>query len=232
MTNDRKLHQDVLEALSYEPLLNARDIGIAVHDGIVTLSGTVDTYFEKSLAERVCKRCAGVRGLAEELRVNPPKLHQCTDTDIARTALRALALNVYVPADRIQVAVEEGWLTLEGTVGHRSAMQHAVHAVAMLPGLRGVTNLIEVAPTVTPDSVKSTVKVDFQQHSGLDASRIRVDVDGRRVTLTGTVPTLADKEEAGEAAAAAPGVQAVVNEITVEPIIPRTQKRRSTLCVV
>jgi osmotically-inducible protein OsmY len=218
MTSDRMIHQAVLEALSYEPGLNATDIGIAVHDGVVTLTGSVPSYFAKSVAERVVKRVGGVRGLAEELRVLPAKHHERTDTDIARAAVRALTWNVYVPAELIRVTVEEGWLTLEGEVGSFAQRSHAERAVQSLIGLRGVTNFIEVRPHLPPQNAERQIREAFDRHAGLDASHVRVAVNGSAVTLSGIVSTISERDMAAELAGAAPGVTSVLNDITVNPM--------------
>jgi osmotically-inducible protein OsmY len=218
MTGDRMIHQAVLEALTYEPGLDAKDIGIAVHDGVVTLSGAVPSYFAKSVAERVVKRVNGVRGLAEELHVVPAKHHERSDTDLARAAIRALTWNVYVPAERIRVTVEEGWLSLEGEVGAFAQRAYAERAVQSLIGLRGVSNFIEVHPLLPPKDAEPQIRAAFERHAGLDASHVRIAVAGATVTLSGTVRTIGEREAAGELAASAAGIKSVYNDIIVNPL--------------
>jgi osmotically-inducible protein OsmY len=221
MTSDRMIHQAVLEALAYEPGLDARDIGIAVHDGVVTLSGAVPSYFAKAVAERVVKRVSDVRGLAEELRVVPAKHHERSDTDLARAAVRALTWNVYVPAERIRVTVEEGWLTLEGDVATFAQRAYAERAVQTLIGLRGVTNFIEIHPLLLPKDAEQQIRAAFERHAGLDATHVRITVNGPVVTLSGAVRSIGEREATGELAAAAAGIKSVYNDIIVNPLLAR-----------
>jgi VCBS repeat-containing protein len=216
MKNDGDLQVDVLDELAWEPGVNAADIGATVKDGVVTLEGTVDSFAEKWAAERAVKRLPGVKALAVELEVKLPDSSERTDADIAGAAENALKWDVSVPYDRIKVTAEKGFLTLEGEVDWQFQRSAAEQAVLHLTGVKGVTNHITVKPTEAPTGVKEKIEAAFERNAILDAQDIKVQTDGDKVTLSGSVSSWAEREEAEDAAWAAPGVQQVKNFIAVE----------------
>ena len=149
MKKDSELQHDVLAELEWEPMVDSAEIGVSVGDGIVTLNGTVKNLPEKWAAERATLRIAGVKAVANEIEVKLIPGGERNDADIARSALNALAWNMYVPQDRIKVEVEKGWVTLKGTVDWRYQKEAAENAVHHMTGVRGVTNVIGVKPRVT-----------------------------------------------------------------------------------
>ena len=215
MKNDRDLQLDVLDELRWEPGVNATDIAVTVNDGVVTLEGAVDSYAEKSAAERAVKRVPGVKALAVELEVKLPNCSERNDADIARIAKNVLDWDVLVPHGRIKVTAEKGCLTLEGEVDWQFQKSAAEQAVLHLTGVKGVTNLITVKPKVAPTMVKEQIEAALKRNAILEASQIKVQVDGATVTLSGSVGSWAECEEAEEAAWAAPGVSEVKSNITV-----------------
>jgi osmotically-inducible protein OsmY len=215
MKSDIELKKKVEDELRWEPRVNAAAIGVAVKDGVVTLTGYVDSWAEKWGAEHAVKRVAGVAAVAEEIEVRLPVQSQRTDADIARAAAGALAWNTFVPPGSMQVRVENGWITLEGVVASQHEKGAATEAVRHLIGVRGVTNLVALKRGLTAANVKDGIRRAFERDASLDANRVTVDVDKDRVTLYGTVRSWAEREDAEGAAWSAPGIHDVDNRLVV-----------------
>lgn len=215
MKADKQLRTNVLEALADDPSIDAGRIGVAVENGIVTLTGEVHSYPERWTAERIARRIAGVRGIVEEVAVNLPEHHQRTDTDIAEAALQALRWDVNVPHESIQIKIERGWITLTGEVKWNFQRTHAGAAVRNLIGVKGVSNLITLATAADASDVRERIERAFQRTARLEAEHIKVEIDHGDVTLRGNVATWTERETAEETVLAAPGVAKVTNLITV-----------------
>ena len=216
MNNNAELQQRVIDAIKWEMnASNAADIGVAVKDGVVTLSGCVRCFPEKWAAERAVKRVIGVKAVAEEIQVILPGSAERSDTDIARAAETALELNTMVPQEKVKVIVEEGAITLEGQVDSYWQKIAAQDSLRYLTGIKGVDNRITIKPTAKTEEVKTGIEKALMRNAQLDARQIQVEVLDNHVTLHGTVRSWAERQEAEEATWAAPGVTKVTNNITI-----------------
>jgi osmotically-inducible protein OsmY len=215
MRTDAQIQKDVMAQLQWEPFLNAAQIGVAVRDGVVTLSGHVDSYSKKAAAEAAAKKILGVKAVAEGITVGVSPFYKRTDTEIAEAVLSALKWNTAVQEEKIKVKVEDGVVSLDGTVDWLYQRQNAFDAVRNLAGVVLVNNNIVVAASPTPKDIKDRIKEALRRNATLDADKITVSLDGSEVVLKGTVRSLAEKEDAERAAWSGRGVREVVNDLEV-----------------
>jgi len=215
MLGNMQLQKKVLEALDWEPGLEAKEIGVAANDGVVTLTGLVRSFADRFTAERVVKRLSGVKAMANDLEVRLPGDSHRSDGDLAAAAVRALEWDVNVPNDRIKVRIADGWLTLEGQVEWQYQRQAAERAVLHLMGIRGVSNQLTLTPRITPADLKNRIEAAFKRTAELEARKIRVETTGGKVILEGSVHSWAEREEAEDAVWAAPGVTVVEDRLGV-----------------
>ena len=212
---DTQLQADVLAELKWDPRVQPNEIGVSVKDGVITLSGNVDSYTKKWAAEERAHKVRGVKAVANDIEVRLPGSSERTDADIAAAAVRALEWDAFMPTDCVHVTVSKGWVTLEGDVEWQYQRNAAERAVRNLIGVKGVSNLIKVTPKVAPSEVKQRIEQALKRITEEDAKRIAVEVEGSKVTLRGTVRSWAERQDAERTAWSAPGVTAVDNRISI-----------------
>jgi osmotically-inducible protein OsmY len=217
MKTDSELQHDVMAELQWEPTIRAAEIGVGVTDGVVTLSGYVDSFYKKWAAERAAARVFGVKAVAEKIRVRLPGSLKRADEEIARAASDALDWNVAVPYDRVEVQVQDGVVSLSGEVDWWYQKDAAEDVVRKLVGVVLVSNRITIKPAVKPQDVKDKIESAFQRNALLDARRVTVETRGGKVILRGSVRNWAEREQVERAAWAAPGVSEVESHIMFSP---------------
>lgn len=214
MKNDHQLKQDVMAELAWEPSISADHIGVTAENGVVTLSGHVETYRQKLAAETAVGRVKGVKGLAEEIEVRLPQHIKQGDDEIAAAALSRMSWDVSVPKDAVKVKVEKGYVTLTGAVDQYYQKDAAAWDVRSLLGVTGVANQITVKPRVDSLTIRDDIRHALHR-SWLYDENINVTADGGTVHLTGKVKNWRERELAAATARAAPGTTSVDNKIMI-----------------
>jgi osmotically-inducible protein OsmY len=217
MRLDSDIKRDVEDELRWDPDIDATDIALSVHNGVVTLAGFVRSFIQKYEAESDAKRIAGVVGVVNDIEVRLPGIDERPDPEIAREAVSQIKADLPYAWEKIRVVVKNGWLTLEGQVEWNYQRERAEAAVRRVRGLRGVTNYIEVKPQIAPMEIGRKIEEALRRAAEIDASRVTVEAHGGEVILRGTVRSWAEWQEAERAAWWAPGVTKVDNRIVVSP---------------
>lgn len=214
---DEMIQRDVLAELKWDARVQPNEIGVAVKDGVVTLTGGVDSFLKKWAAEEAAHRVRGVKAVANEIEVRLPGSAERTDEEIAKAVVRAIEWDVGINVDNLDVTVSKGWVTLKGEVQWGFQKSDAERAARRVTGVRGVSNLITVRPRMkpSPEELKRRIEDALVRNAETDAERIHVDVVGDKVILTGTVRSWAEKQEAEKVVWSAPGVSTVDNRIVV-----------------
>lgn len=217
MKSNSELLKDVQDALKWEPLLNAAEIGVIVKDGVVTLTGAVDSYSQKIEAEEAAKNVSGVKVVVEkmEIKISYNSAGK-NDNEIASEVVYALKQNWHIPDDKVKVKVEKGWVTLDGELQWNYQREVVKTAVKNLSGVLGVSNNITTKPETLELLEQKDIESALKRHWSIEKNDINVAVSGHKVTLTGKVVSWYQKDEAARIAWKAPGVLMVDNELTVE----------------
>jgi len=216
MKTDAEIKQNVLDELAWRADIDETQIGVIVEDGVVTLSGVVNEYAKKEAAEKAVKSVKGVKAVAEDIEVIYGDNYKKTDKEIAKAVVTALDWAATVPKEKVMVKVEDGHVYLSGELPWAYQKNAAKRAVESLLGVKQVYNNIHIEQKVKSYEVKDRIKKAFERSANIDASQVNVEVDGHTVTLTGTVSSIKEKEDALNAAFHAPGVSEVKNEIKVQ----------------
>lgn len=216
MKTNENLQKDVQDAIKWEPLLHAAEIGVTAQDGIITLTGTVDSYAKKLEAEQAAKSVGGVAAVVEKITIKYAGSWQKDDNEIATEVVRALLINWQIPKDKVKVKVEKGWVNLEGELPWEYQRKAAKNAVKNLAGVKGVTNSITIKSEAKDEVEREAVERALARNWSINADGIKVKVSGNRVTLTGIVDSMYQRDEAGRLAWNAPGVWSVDNELVID----------------
>ncbi|MFP5039408.1 BON domain-containing protein [Parasediminibacterium sp. JCM 36343] len=217
MKDNEQLQKDVQDAIKWEPLLQAAQIGVTVDDGVVTLRGVVDSFAKKGEAENAAKSVAGVRAVVEKIEIRfTSMVGKPTDNEIATEVLNAFKWNWQVPQDKVKVKVEDGWVTLEGDFEFNYQRKAAKTAVEKLMGVKGVSNNTKIKYDASADIEKADIEAAIKRNWSLAYKDIGVCVSGHRATLTGTVDSVYQKDEASRIAWNAMGVWSVDNELVID----------------
>lgn len=219
MKTDSEIQKNVMAELKWTPQLNSTEIGVAVKNGIVTLSGTVDTYGKKVAAENAAKKLAGVKAVAEDIEVKLSNTGKRNDSEIAEAVVNALKWHSAVQEEKIKVKVENGWVTLEGEVEWEFQKNAARIMIENLIGVVGISNMIKIVPILSAKEVKNKISSAFQRSATIDAEKVNIEVEGGKIILTGKVRSYAEKKDAETAAWLAPGVNKVENRLDVDMAI-------------
>lgn len=214
--NDKDLRQLVIDELDFEPSIDSADIGVAVENGVVTLTGHVPDYAQKVAAERAAWRVKGVKAIAMKIDVRLLGSRKQNDDEIAQRALNIIAWNTLIPRDRVKVRVADGWVTLSGQLDWNYQRVAAENEVRKLGGVMGVLNDIELAPAIQASDVKHRIQEALKRHAEIEANMIRVDVrDGGEVRIEGHVDNWSERQAVERAAWSAPGVRIVDDRLTI-----------------
>jgi osmotically-inducible protein OsmY len=216
MKTDAQLKSDVEAELEWDPSIDATHVGVMAKGGVVTLTGHLESFAEKSAIERAVSRVAGVQAVAIELDVKLAPTHVRSDTEIAEAAENAIRWHTLIPAEKVRVKVEKGWVTLSGELDWDYQRRAAEHAVRTLIGVRGLTSLVALKPRTTPKDINERIRAALTRQAEREASDLQVNIAGSVVTLSGSVRSNPEREAALGAALSAPGITRVVNDLAIK----------------
>jgi len=215
MKNDQQLQQDVMDELKWDPILTASEIGVSVKNGVVTLSGYVNSYSKKIAAENAAKRVKGVSAIAEDINVRLGLDDERTDTEIAEAALDALKWNVNVPDNKIKIKVENGWVMREGDADWQYQKDAAANAVRDIAGVKGISNLIMLSPKADVSVVEKNIRRALQRSADIEANNIDIRTVGNKVIIKGKARSWAERREIERATWSSPGVTEIEDDLLI-----------------
>jgi len=213
--SDLELRRMILDELEFLPNIDAAAIGVAIENGVVSLTGHVRTYAQKFAAERAVKSVKGVKAVAEEIKVVSNEDLDISDEAIAVRCLDVIRWNSAIPDERLQIKVQDGWVTLEGEVDWQYQKEAAQSAVRKLAGVVGINNMLILKPKEAPENIKERIEAAFARNAALDSRKLRVTVEGKAVKLEGHVHQWLERKAAENAAWSIPGVTHVENYILI-----------------
>ncbi len=214
---DSDIQLDVMDEIRWDARLMATDIGVGVKNGVVSLSGWVDSYHKKIAAEEAAFRVRGTLAVANEIDVRLPSSAERTDAELAQTVLNALKWDTTIPTGTLEVTVSKGWVTIKGTVEYGYLKVDADRVVQRIAGVRGVTNQITIRSTLKPIDIKERIEKALVRNAQTDAQSITVETKEHHVILRGTVRSYAEKIAAEQTAWSAPGVRSIENNLIIQP---------------
>lgn len=220
MKNNEELQTDVEKAIKWEPLLHMAEIGVTADNGIVTLSGVVDSYSKKCEAENAAKNVTGVKRVIEKIEVSLySSRNKRTDGEVAYEVVSSIHANRMIPNDKIHVTVQQGNVKLDGKLEWNYQKELTEKMVGKLYGVKGVVNNIEIDSKTDAAIEKRDIKEALRRNWSINADHINIDVSGTKVTLTGSVAAWYQKNEAERIAWNAPGVKTVDNNLEIEFVL-------------
>lgn len=216
---DQDIQTAVLDELTFEPRVRSPEVGVTVAQGVVALTGQVDSYARKWAAERAAHRVLGVRAVANDLTVLIGTNAERPDPDLAAAVGHTLEWDAFVPVEQIEVTVSDGWVTLHGGVEWEYQRRAAERAVSRLTGVRGVSNGLSVRPAVRADGQLLAQRIidALARNRATAAERVTVRLHGDTVLLDGLVHSMPERAEVERVVWSAPGVRTVRNHIVVVP---------------
>lgn len=217
MKSNQDLQKEIQEALKWEPLLHAAEIGVIVKDGVVTLTGTVDSYAKKLEAENATKKVAGVQALVEKIEIkHVNSSSKLDDSEIAHNITQALKWNLEVPKEKVRVKVENGWITLEGELQWKYQSDCVISSIKNLLGVTGISNKIKIKPSTEEVIELQNIVEALRRNWSIDDRNIEVSLKNHNVIISGKVNSWYEKNEAERIAWNAPGVWNVINKLEVD----------------
>ncbi|RKN19027.1 BON domain-containing protein [Micromonospora musae] len=218
---DQEIQSDVLDELTWEPRVRPHEIGVTVSEGVVTLTGRVESYAKKWAAERAAHRVPRVRAVANDLTVQLPGGAERADPEVAGAVGHALEWDAFVPLEQLQVTVSDGWVTLHGEVEWEYQRRAAERAVSRLTGVRGLSNGITVRPSIRADGHELAERIvdALARSRATESEHVTVRVHGDTVLLAGLVHSIPERAEVERVAWSAPGIREVQNHIAVAPVL-------------